>query len=369
MAEKTKVEKKEVAPDTSATPTSTDTNKVPTGKPIFNPLKDAVDEKSYAGAGATPNVNPNIHIPEYVYQAPPEEVVNDIPVDNVSEAAAEKKEKEKPKAANPDMQNASEKEKHDGAAAMTDILLNTWEQLYKAGNQMMKISERQVNKLQQAGQLDMRVSVPYKMGDAPMSTVFQDLNNDADNVLVLEKEFQEEIHPLITEELAKAGHGMSNKQKLIFLISTKVVSDGMKVSQFIALKKDYLKFAREQTILSRRGAKKPAPIVEDEISDSVSHEEVIIEENRSTTLQEEALARLGPKGGVNNTANFGNKNKLRGLDKEVKKNTGKSSVKKSAKSRIAEAKRSVAIDPDPAPTGKRKGPGRPKGAKNKSKKR
>jgi len=88
------------------------------------------------------------------------------------------------------------------------------------------------------------------------------------------------------------------------------------------------------------------------------------------TIQQEAIQRLGPPGGVNNTANFGSPEKLSQLNNvhaNHKKAEKKSTPKKSAIAavHIAHAKTSS----DPIPDGKKKGRGRPKGSPNKKSKK
>lgn len=350
------------APD-NATPVSTEIKQPTTS---FNPLQNSVNEKTYGGAGAA--IESANDIPEATYQAPPDEF-NDIPEKQFTKQEKANAKKPEEKAANPDMQFASEKEKTEGAAAMTDLLLHSWEKGYKALNQLFKISEKQVNKLQNAGTVDTRVEVPYKMGMHPLSSVFRDYNNDAENLLVLEPEFKEEVHPLITEELAKAGHGLSNRQKLLFLLSMKITGDAVKAVQFISMKKDYLKFAREQTIYARRGgsvAAAPAvveePVVAPHQEDGLQQE---YQQEERETLQEMVLKRHVPNG-VNNSPSFGKKNNLARINKEIRKEKPvKENKTASAKQHIEKAKQKV--DHDPAPTGKKKA-GRPPGAKNKKKK-
>lgn len=382
-----KKDDKKVTDTATPTPTPAPADKTvpqPPAEPSFNPLSEAVNEKSYSGGAATTNPNDDIAAPSY--KPPTEESVN-APGKIYTKQEEKEKKQQDSKTANPDMQGMNDKEKEAGAAAMTDVILTTWEQLYAGANQLFKISEKTVNKMQQAGQIDVRVEVPYKMSVHPLSTVLRDYNNDADNLLVLEPEFKEEIHPLITEELAKAGHGMSSRQKLIYLISTKLMADGFKAYQFLSLKKDYLKFAREATAgFTKRPTTAPPvePTHEETASNNSEQEFVQMEINEEKlreqeqehtqapmTLQEEALNRLAPHGGVNNTANFGNGRKLARLNKEYKKEekVSKQTAKSTAKKHINAAK-SGQVSNDPAPTAKRIGKkGRPPGAKNKPKKK
>jgi len=221
----------------TSTPTTPATKTTPPAstEPVFNPLEQPVNEKPYSGSG--PNGQQQVSdIPEPTYQTAPEE--NFIPQKEVTKNEQKQIDKAKQaKTGNPDLAGASETEKMEGAAALATVVLTTWEQAYGGLNQVFKISEKKINKMQQAGQIDVRVEVPYKMNVAPLSTVLRDYNNDAENLLILEPEFKEAVHPLMTEEFAKSGHGMSNKGQLIFLIATKLAGDGMKAAQFISLKK------------------------------------------------------------------------------------------------------------------------------------
>jgi hypothetical protein len=353
------------------TPPATQSTPPASTETVFNPLEQPVNEKPYSGTGANGQQQVS-DIPEPTYQTAPEEKF--VPEKEISKTEQKQIDKAKQnKNGNPDLANASEAEKMEGAAALATVVLTTWEQAYAGLNQVFKISEKKINKLQQSGQIDVRVEVPYKMSVAPLSSVFRDYNNDAQNLLVLEPEFKEAVHPLMTEEFAKSGHGMSNKGQLIFLVATKLASDGMKAAQFISLKKDYLKFAREATVSSRRVAPRvqqiavaetEPPTPNNETTGNETGEEANVQQ--PMTIQQEALNRLGPPGGVNNTANFGSPETLSKLNKEHAKDQRaekKSAPKKSAIAavHIAHAKTSS----DPIPDGKKKGRGRPKGSPNK----
>lgn len=345
---------------------------------IFNPLDQPVSEKVYSGVGANGQQQMS-DIPEPTYQPAPDES-SFIPQKEITKKEQKQIDNsKKAETGNPALANASETEKYEGAAALATVVLTTWEQGYAGLNQLFVISEKKVNKMQQAGQIDVRVEVPYKMGVEPLSNVLRDYNNDASKLLVLEPEFKEAVHPLMTEEFAKSGHGMSNRGQLIFLVTTKLAADAMKAAQFISLKKDYLKFAREATASSRRVAPRLQTanqvIAEPPPQQEQGNEEVINQDGpvdtTGMTMQEAALVKLGPPGGVNNQANFGSPAKLSTLNREyekTKKQTKSSAgSKKVAASHIANAKKG---SNDPVPTSgstKKRGRGRPPGAKNKKK--
>ncbi len=377
MAVTKKNEEKTTVPEQTAPPPPGDQNPPAAENTVtnFNPLSTPVNEKNYTGLDAGGNNAAQSIIPEHTFTPPPDEDV-DVPGKQFTEKEKKQQEQKAKQTANPDLQNASETEKTAGAAAMTDVILTTWEQLYKGANQFFKISEKEVNKLQHAGLIDTRVEVPYQMGWAKLSTVFQDYNKEAEDLLILEPEFKEEIHPLITEELAKAGHGMSNKQKLIYLVSTKLLADGFKSYQFINLKKDYLKFAREQM----KGGASPAThaansntetIVSNPVNQQSDNAEIINEEEQQevqvgTTLQEQVLAKHLPGGVHNAPPGHRSKEVRKHIRKDIQKNSAP--VKKSAKKHIEAAKQKVQHDPPPTAGGNKKGKGRPPGSKNKPKK-
>jgi hypothetical protein len=358
------------------------TNVPQSGEVKFNPLEQSVNEKSYSGGAQ--QTGPGADIPEYQYQKPPDEVVADAPEKTFT--TQEKKQQEqqaqakKDQAGNPDLKGKSDQEKTQGAAAMADGIFKAWEWLYSAINKNLKISEKTINKLQADGLIDVRLEVPYKMGVAPLTTVFRDYNNDAADMLVVEEDFKKEAHPMLTEELAKGGHGLSNIQQLGVLVTIKLINDGAKFFAFKSVKTDYINFAKD--VMKGKVAPihaEPAPV--NTGSDEIPTGEAVAQDNivsnntgqedpdAGLTLQEKALKKHLP-GGVNNSFNKGDKKKLNTLNRyhadELKNK--KSAAKKNAKAHVANAKAKVLADSDvPQSGGNKRGKGRPKGAKNKPK--
>lgn len=343
----------------------------PSATPVttYNPLENQIENKAYV-TDQPGGAQPNTVIPEHTYTAPPEEIY--IPEANKTkdQKDAEKREAEKEKEpANKDFKGASDDEKTRGAEQLADVIFTTMSQLYQGANNLIKISEKKLNKLQQSGEINTNVVVPYKTGYDKLSIVLKDYNNDASNLLTVEEEWKEQVRPPLVEELAKAGHGMSNKQFLIYMFATKLATDSYKAFQFLSLKSDYLKFAREQTILDRRKRRNPSqgqPVVTEPI---IEHEDEVIEDGEvvDNTLQAQAIAKLAPAG-VNNKLNLGNRDKLDSMEKAAKRNN--TDNKRIARETISSARRTVqqraSADPVPGTQVKRK-PGRPPGSLNKPK--
>lgn len=354
--------KKETKPDQPV-------DKKPTGE--YNPLDDSVIEKSYTSGPVSGGQPLNVDIPEPSFTPPPHEAGETTPTPESFESEGSKKKESKP-AGNPDLDGASQNEKDAGAAAMASFIFSMWGKGYKAINELAKFSDKKIAKEQRAGRIDTSVLVPHQMGLQPLSRVLQDFNKDADELLVMEPEFVEEMHPLLTEELKKAGHGLSNRQQLILGILLKVGNDAQKVVSFLMLKRDYLRFAREETAMMRAGKGQPAqspappPVAQPPIQAEENYEEPVIEPQRMT-LQEEAINKLAPAG-VNNTASFGKRKTLSVIEKGSKADRVDTKRKKTTPdARIKKAKEQVQSI-GPVPTAEKKGPGRPKGAKNKPKK-
>lgn len=375
----TVVENNTSVPKPSEKPTETPVTESAPAQP-YNPLAEAPIEKEYAGgpAATTTAGQPPVSIPEHTYSRPPEEA-EEVPHKELTKAEEQKKkQQQKPEPANPDMIGATSEEKEQGAVALAQVVLTTWEQLYAGLNTQFKISEKTVSRLQAKGEIDPQVRVPYKMGDATLAQVIIDYNNDAANLLVVEDEFKESVMPLLTSEFQKAGHGMSPRQQLGYLMVTKLVADGIKVYQFMGLKKDYLRFAREATGLSKRPTPPPppapaAPAEKTEVTESMPTDTVqdtvqdiptysdgsVPVRERTMTLQERALAKHLPKGVAS-----ANKSTQRKKTQGVGRPRGSGQSKIAAKKHLQNAKQRIEHDPVPTPKGKR---GRPAGSKNKRK--
>lgn len=344
----------------------------------FNPLAEAVDEKSYSGQGAQPGDTSIPDIPEPTFTAPPPEMAS-TPVAEGSKTQAKK---EQP-AANPGLTNAPEAEKSESAEHMMNFLWSLMERGYSGLNNMMKISEKRINKEERAGNIDTSIQVSYKGGMATIRDMFNDMNAQADGLLKVEPEFKEEMHPLLVAELSKAGHGMTPRQRIAFGFAAKIASDTVIAYQFLASRKEAFAFARDMKTITAQGGgydhkETPAPAPAASAGQQASAEETtqqngeaesqqqIHQQQPGVTLQDAALAKFLP-GGVNNRppssrkpirVHPDDKKALKGSTKKKSANTGK------AEQYIKAGKAAVSNDPVPGPRVK-KGPGRPKGAKNK----
>ncbi len=339
----------------------------------YDPLGEPVNEKVYAGQPAAGGQQERV-IPEHSFNQPPgEDVNNQFNQQYEQQGSQQQQQKSEPRTPyNPDMKDATKREQEQGAEQLAEVIFMTMGQLYQGVNKFVMIPEKKVERLQREGKIDVRVNVPYKTGVAPISTVFSDHNSKAKNLITVDDDWKQAVKPALVEELQKAGHGLSNRQFLIYMFSTKLASDGYKVAQFYALQKDYLKFAQEQTAMQRFGTstrpaaqpplqkEQPEPVLQGNVVD----EEVL--EGEGTTLQEQALNKVVIPGSV--YPKFGKVKSLKNLDKMSKQNSKLAGRKSSAKNIVRAAKQKV-LEVDPPPTGQPKPKGRPKGSKNRPKKK
>lgn len=364
--------------------------------PPQSPFSDAPKDNSYVGQGSG-TAGSDIDIPEPIFQGPPPEAVEPPNAEDSKNKGKEEKEK-KPIGGNLGLAGESEKTKQEGAAVLAETIIQVWEKVYMGANQLLKIPEKKIKQLTEKGEIDTRLEVPYKNQSVPLQVVINDYNKDADNVLVLEDEFKQTIHPLMTEELAKAGHGLSNLQQLGVLIAMKLGNDGIKVWQFINLKKEWFSFARDVMKNNREiEIIRNRERIQAEQSGNTNTQHVPVHGDQQTgkvvdmnagnhdaggngdvgnnedyddpnmTLQERALRKLDPHNFRN-----ANRNSLSDMNKAMNRRTGNAKPGKSgkmvAKTYIKSAETAVR-EQDDVPRAKVKGQrGRPKGAKNKRKK-
>lgn len=384
-----KKEEKSTAPAPTPTPTPTP---APSASGGFNPLSEEVDEKSYSGPAAQPGDTSLPDIPEPTYSTPPPEI-SSTPVAETGKAQAKKE----PPPANPGLADASQPEKSESAEHMMQFAWSMLDKVYEGMNGLLKISDKKINKEERAGNIDTSIQVSYKGGVYTIREMFDDMNHQADGLLKVEPEFKEEMHPLLVAELSKAGHGMTPKQRIMFGFGAKIASDAFIAFRFLSARKEAFAFAKEMKILTAQGGgyaqqastqqQAPAPAPENNGQQDGQqqqqqqspdgqqewnpvHEEDIADPNPQAgmTLQDAALAKFVPGGIADQRPNSVKKSSVKRETKQVKTKAAKKSANTAkAKKYIAEGKVVARVNSnDPVPQPKRtKGPGRPKGSRNK----
>lgn len=372
----------------------------------FNPLEKAIDVKNYTVSQNTGQ--PNGILPEPTFQPP--NLSNNMPTpdgdkksgggssDNGNNNSggsgngASTPASQKP--FNPQLSNVPDAEKQQSAAQMAAYIMNLYKMAHGFGNSQLVISEDKINKMVMKGELDVMTPIPYDYGKfVPLGEFIQEYNNQSGETLVVTQEFEDAVMPALTRVLAKRGHGMTDEQFLLFMLSQDI---GVKTFKFIQMKRqtrDILAFAREQSATRRvtptvsmkqatsssndgNGAK----VVQMETGQNQQQPQPVQQQPHPVEPIQDRLVRQfheSANGGVGvhvAAQDFGNPQRLHTMDdiynqelkeKNKRKNTLKKLHPESTVVGMPKPSKKANITPIQPVKGKR-GPGRPKGSTKKN---
>lgn len=181
------------------------------GEVDFNPLDEAVNEKSYTNASVNvQGIDLNSPIPEPRFTPPPIQTKSPTPP----------RESKPIEPVNPDLTTLSKKETKAAAEHAADMAINVYEWIHQLGNSALQVSDRKLTKLQAEGQLNLNVMIQYDMGKTVTAGEFiSEYNQQVSNMLVVSDEFKEEVKPLLVEIFTKRGIGLTVEQRLGFIVA------------------------------------------------------------------------------------------------------------------------------------------------------
>jgi hypothetical protein len=260
----------------------------------FNPLDEKINEKIYAGGGAAGRV-PSEDIAEPQFMPPPIDLNGDTPSASDGEKPKKESGKKTSEPFNQELNELSDPEKKKAAEQAAQFAMSLYKGLHLWGNSMIRISDRKINKLQSAGDIDLNVGVPYgNLGFVRLGEFISEYNSQAGEVLQVSQEFEENVLPPLTRVLAKKGMGMTDENYLAFMFGQDMISKGMTVMSMRRTTKDILAFAKEQTTAGRTVqatmAMPSAPVQQEQAP--VVHMTESPVANEPTTLQDRALANV-----------------------------------------------------------------------------
>jgi hypothetical protein len=367
------------------TPAPTTAQQAPP-KPSYNPLNEAVNEKSYStsGPGGLSQNDLLTDIPEPTFTPPPLDI-NDIPRKEGTTGSQQQQAKPK-QPFNPALNELSESERNSSAAQMAAFVMTMYEKGHEFANHQLKIPEKKIQKMQMEGTVDLTVAVPYEIGKfVQLDEFINEYNAQASDVLIVEEEFKKSVMPPLTRVLAKRGHGMTDEQYLIFMFGQDIAVKGFKFAQMKAQTKSILNFAVEQTAAARQRPVQP-------IMQPINSPQQPTYEQQAPVVQQQGPAPVVPmqdrimqqhQGAVNPAGNaaitdFGDPGKLHTMDEiyeqELKEKKKKESIQRRLANNPPTGNKRVSRKgrvPGAIPNGisnKGKGgrkPGRPKGTKKK----
>ena len=250
----------------------------------FNPLDEAVNEKSYTNSNVnTSGVNLNAPIEEPNFTPPPIDTKRTINQDS----------KEKREPLNPDMKNLGKKDTEMAAGHMAKLILQGYEWIHDLGNKALQVSEKKLNKLQAEGQINLNAMIDYDYGKKIRAgDFFAEYNSQISNVLQVSPEFIEEVTPILEKVLAKRGIGMTDEQMLMFIFGKDIAAKSMIFFQQKAQVNMMLTSIKEATTSQFAQAAPPPPPPSQTPSPKPQEEVIAVEPEEYTN---DSLPQVKPK--------------------------------------------------------------------------
>lgn len=222
----------------------------------FNPLSQSVNEKNYS-TNPTAGLSQNellTDIPEPTFTPPPIDL-NDIPRKE-PKAGSAKPEQKQP--FNPALNELSDSERSNSAAQMAAFMMTMYEKLHEFGNNLIKIPERKIQRLQMENLIDLTVPVPYQIGQfVQLDEFINEYNAQAGTTFEVKEDFKKSVLPPLTRILAKRGHGMSDEQYVAFMFFQDLSVKGYQGLAMYKQTKSIINFAIEQTAAARQRPVQP----------------------------------------------------------------------------------------------------------------
>jgi len=183
----------------------------------YNPLDEAVNEKTYSQGNATADAaDLSKPIAEPSFSPPP---INTRP---------QQQEQKKREPINPEMNNLSKKDTEMAAGHMAKMMLDGYAFMHTLGNKALTVSEKKLNKLQSEGELNLNAMIDYDYGKkVSAGEFFKEYNEQVGQVLKVSDEFREEVTPVLERVLAKRGVGMTDEQLLMFIFGKDIAMKGL----------------------------------------------------------------------------------------------------------------------------------------------
>ena len=204
----------------------------------FNPLDEAVNEKEYTKHNVKINPNDfNSDIPEPSFTPPP--MIGGL---TQEEKSSKPKEKEP---FNPQVKEMSKKDKQMASKRVADMCMTAYKWLNKFADSQLQFDERKIAKMEMEGEIDLSVEIP--LGNVSMSAgeFIQEYNEQSKNTIVVTKEFEDEVMPVLIDVLEEEGITMTKKQELAYLIGQDVAIKCFMGYQNYKVKKETLKMLVE----------------------------------------------------------------------------------------------------------------------------
>lgn len=221
-------------------------------------LINPVNEKAYARPNVVGDISNIQPLPEpeitkaTVDFTKPSAPIPDIDEIGISPEQADKvaaATKAPPQILNPAMQDLDAKDKKLAAENLVDSFIEGYEKLHAVARNIAKISESKVVELVSKKELNVELPIPITQ-DGQTITVAQfinDYNEEVDNTIVCDQEFKDRVRPVAIRVFEKKGYGLTDEQRLLYIIGEDVVTKAGMVIQMKATTNTMLKHMIMQT--------------------------------------------------------------------------------------------------------------------------
>jgi hypothetical protein len=240
---------------------------VPVIPTSYNPMRDAVIEKPYSTiAYDVSQEQIGTRIPEPVFNR--QSIGKENPYDMLGgdkssgggNSGGGGGQKSAGAAINPAMNNLPDKDKAMAAEHLAKLIIDAYEGLNAAGNQLCKFPESKLRKLQASGEIDLSVEIPYDYGKTIQAGEFiKEFNEQNKDTLSVSKEFKKEILPPLTRVLEKNGAGVTDEQMVGYLFVKDIGIKAVLVGQMRSTMSDMISVITEYTAAIKSGQPTPTP--------------------------------------------------------------------------------------------------------------
>ena len=157
---------------------------------------------------------------------------------------------------NEQMDDMSNKQKNQSAQAMAKTMINMYCWLNEQGKKMAKFDEKDAQVKAIDGKFDFDVLyMQIQMPDGTIGTIkdfIDSVNDGAEEVFTVTDEFKGEVEPLLVNILAKNGWGMTDEQRLMYIVAEDALPKTMAIFQIRNTMNHILEVSMEQLAGQRK---------------------------------------------------------------------------------------------------------------------
>lgn len=253
----------------------------------FNPLDEAVNEKSYSNA--------NVNVDGMNFTAPIDEPIFTPPP--IQKKVIQQEQQTKREPLNPEMNNLGKKDTQMAASHMAALIINGYEFMHELANKGLQVSEKKLSRLQAEGEINLNAMIDYDYGKKIRAgEFFQEYNAQASQTLKVSQEFKDEATPLLEKALAKRGVGLTDEQMLMFVFGKDIAAKSMMFFQMKSQLNYMIQSIKEATT-SQYAQAAPPPPKEEKIQQVYEPEEKTFEQPKQSPLKPDIIIEAPKKKG------------------------------------------------------------------------